>query len=117
MKSIENERQASAAIGKGRRGACDDGYGFTRWQISHARFQLRIHLYISDQKKPRDTAACLFAAPVYTNRDIMVLVDDTSTQIHVSGSNRTRDIELVDAVQEQISVQNISLDVIALSPR
>ena len=98
MKSIELERQASDTIGNGRRGFCDDGYDFTRLQISHVRIQLRTYLYICKQNKSRDSRKSLFAAQVVTNRCIMVLVDDTSAQVHVISNHSERVIELMDVV-------------------
>ncbi|KAG2759372.1 hypothetical protein PC129_g8193 [Phytophthora cactorum] len=47
--SIDTERQALVATGSGRRGACDDGEGFTRWQSSQERTHLRTHLYMWGQ--------------------------------------------------------------------
>lgn len=36
--------QVLVGIGIGRSGDCDDGDGFTYWQISHERTHLRTHL-------------------------------------------------------------------------
>ena len=110
MKSIEIDCQALAAIGNGRRGACDDDP--TRWQISQVRIQLRIHLYIWGKRKLQDTAE-----KVFSRRCIMALVDDLSAQVHDIGNRSARCSELVDAILEQASDQSISLDGITLCPR
>ena len=65
----------------------------------------------------RHSRESLFTAQRVTKRVIIVLMDDTNGQVHIVGNHITRGVELIDAVLDQVYVQSISLDVIALCPR
>ena len=65
----------------------------------------------------RHSRESLFAAQRVTKRVIIVLMDDTNGQVHIVCNHSTRGVELIDAVLDQVYVQSISLDVIALCPR
>ena len=57
----------------------------------------------------------IFAAQMAANWGVMVLVDNSSKQVHVVCDTRTRCIESIDAVQKQITINTVVLNLIPLS--
>ncbi|GMF66083.1 unnamed protein product [Phytophthora lilii] len=83
-KSMETDFHGSVAIGSGRRGACEDGEGLTRWQISQ----------------------------VTSDGGVVELVDNPRTQIGVVRNHDPGNVELVDAVRQQLAIEAISVDLV-----
>ena len=57
-------------------------------------------VHVGPEEVARHSRESLIAAEVTTSWSIMVLMNNSSAQIHVVGDHRTRSIELIDAVQK-----------------